>query len=278
MGYPVDVDPHPADWDGPRKKGAGYARNAEMVKLGADICLAFIQDESKGATHCSKLAEEAGIETVYFRRNSMGEIEKQRKFVRDELVFEDARIVWKNFSGTARQFNETGKRVFHIVLDEQQFHELSEIGWEPKIYIPKLAENPEPMYHLPVSLNYKFDEKGNPSGLNPNIYFITESTQSKTLLVEETTGLADQMTFERIDLTIRAYNWSFQGKYGVKAYLKTMYGILHEDPLDILYQDYQLEGGDGTSPILENIIDAEAAADSGWIQEAERLGITMGDK
>jgi hypothetical protein len=50
---------YPADWATGR--GAGFGRNAAMVALGADICLAFIRDGSPGASHTAHLADLAGI-------------------------------------------------------------------------------------------------------------------------------------------------------------------------------------------------------------------------
>lgn len=77
------VDPHPVtsvDWERLGRR-AGMERNARMVGVGADLCLAFINvcqkgrdcpvrpgvwHGSHGATGCADLAQRAGIPTVRF--------------------------------------------------------------------------------------------------------------------------------------------------------------------------------------------------------------------
>lgn len=69
-GYDIKQEKHPANWQ-KNNRGAGMIRNQEMVDLGADVCLAFILDNSSGATHCAERADEAGIDTRRYTASSV---------------------------------------------------------------------------------------------------------------------------------------------------------------------------------------------------------------
>ncbi len=54
------VEPHPADWGG-LGKSAGFIRNTVMAELGADLCIAFWDEQSTGTAHMMSRAREQGI-------------------------------------------------------------------------------------------------------------------------------------------------------------------------------------------------------------------------
>lgn len=65
-GYNVAVEVHPAQWTKHGRR-AGPLRNQEMVDAGADLVLAFIKDNSPGASHLVREARTAGIPVEEFR-------------------------------------------------------------------------------------------------------------------------------------------------------------------------------------------------------------------
>lgn len=89
----LEPEVHEASWERHGVR-AGFVRNAAMVKLGADVCLAFIGrcasprcrdssvHDSHGATHCADLAERAGITTVRFR---VADLDRVRDWLPERL-------------------------------------------------------------------------------------------------------------------------------------------------------------------------------------------------
>lgn len=66
-GYWIESETHFAEW-AKHGKAAGPRRNAAMVDLGADLCVAFYAKnaENKGTNDCATRAERAGIPVKKF--------------------------------------------------------------------------------------------------------------------------------------------------------------------------------------------------------------------
>ena len=136
------------------------------------------------------------------------------------VVLENVRIGFRNFSGEERRYNQDGKRNFVVFLDMNQAAELTHGGWPVK-YLPPREEGGERQAYLPVAVSF--------NNYPPRIGMVENDVV--TYLDEDTVHLLDRVQIEKTDLILSPYNWSVNGKSGVKAYLKTMYATLAYDPL-----------------------------------------------
>ena len=136
----------------------------------------------------------------------------------DNIVVENARLIFKNFAGEESKFNRAGNRNFCVILDGDSAEDLRRMGWNVKALRPREDED-EPTYYLQVTVAF-----GN---FPPKVIMISGKT--KTVLDEESIDTLDYAEIANVDLIIRPYHWEVNGKEGIKAYLKTMYVTIEQD-------------------------------------------------
>jgi hypothetical protein len=136
----------------------------------------------------------------------------------DNIVVENARLIFKNFAGEESKFNRAGNRNFCVILDGDSAEDLRQMGWNVKALRPREDED-EPIYYLQVTVAF-----GN---FPPKVVMISGKT--KTVLDEESIDTLDYAEIANVDLIIRPYHWEVNGKEGIKAYLKTMYVTIEQD-------------------------------------------------
>jgi hypothetical protein len=130
------------------------------------------------------------------------------------LQIDDARIIYRNFSGEGSKFNREGDRNFAVIIETaEQANALAENGWNVKIKPPR-EEGDAPFMFLPVKI--KFNERG------PAVY-LKSGTASPMKLDEETVGCLDSIDILGVDLDIRPYDWEVNGKNGRTAYLQSIH-------------------------------------------------------
>lgn len=167
------------------------------------------------------------------RRNERTDFDKT-----ENLVIENAEIIFRNFRGIDRGYNPKHEKSFSLLMRPERFDIDAMIadGWNLKKLKPREGHEEEAVnYHLPVTV--RFDN------FPPKIFLVTKVSSEdekpryrKTLLDEESAFMIDTAEIRNVNVEIsHGKTYDFNGMVGIKAFLKTMYIELVEDRFDDLY-------------------------------------------
>ena len=148
-------------------------------------------------------------------------MEANRAFPNGYLEINDARIIWKNFSGRGDRFNREGDRNFSLVIPTQEDCDALRNdtnkygdGWNVKIKPPR-GDGDVPFMHMPVKVKF--------NGRGPNVYLDRGPKREPLQLTEDTIACLDEMDILSVDLDIRPYDDKLpNGNTFRTAYLSAM--------------------------------------------------------
>ena len=140
------------------------------------------------------------------------------------FMVEDARLIFRNFSGKEGQYNREGDRNFSVILDHETAEVMLKDGWNVK-YLAAREEGEADTPYIQVAVNF--------NNRPPRVVMITSN--ARTNLDEKSVDILDWAQIQKCDLIARAYEWTVNGKSGVKAYLQSLFVTIEEDALERKY-------------------------------------------
>lgn len=144
------------------------------------------------------------------------------------IRLEGAKVIFKNFSGEASQYNQAGNRNFGVLLPEEMVDTLIRDGWPVKRFSPD--ENGFEQAYMKIKVKY--------GKVSPTAYLVTR--RGKMKLDETNIGQLDYLRVLNYDLIIRPYNYppiAGRPNGGIAAYLKSIYATVEEDYIEEKYAD-----------------------------------------
>lgn len=147
-------------------------------------------------------------------------------------MVDDARIIWRNFSGRPSQYNREGDRNFALIIPNQETaDEFLKRGWNVKIKPPR-EEGEAPFMFINVNVKYG-------GRRDPEAYLCVG--KKKVDLTESTINRLDDVEIDHVIMDLRPYDWSGTGEK-CSAYLQ---GILVFQNVSRLTARFAEEEGPG---------------------------------
>ena len=147
----------------------------------------------------------------------------EKGIVRNNITIEGARIIFRDFSGEKNRYNND--KTFTLALEEELADRLYDDGWPVRWLEPRNDDDGRTPI-LTVKLMF--------GKYPPQVVMITGG--KKKVLGENEVHILDWANFENVDVKITPYNYDFNGKKGVKAYLKSLWVTIAEDEFERKYQ------------------------------------------
>lgn len=135
------------------------------------------------------------------------------------IKIENARIIFRNFSGRPDKFNTAGDRTFCVLLDDSTAKSMADEGWNIK-WLPARNIDETDTPYLQVKVKY--------GDFPPKIYKLVPGG-TPVLLNELTVNDLDTDEIVNADIILSPYHYEFAGRQGISAYIKTGYFTIEDD-------------------------------------------------
>lgn len=176
----------------------------------------------------------------------------------ERVTIRDAYTLFRNFAGEEQQYNRKGDRNFCVVLGADLARQMVDAGWNVKTLRSRDEDEPDRPY-VEVAVGFSGNRP-------PTVVLVT--SRGRNTLTEDEVDVLDWIDWKKADLILNPYPWSFNGRSGVKAYLKSLFVTADEDELMQEYADIPEIGAgpvrrelEAPQEIPKNVISGEVVYD-----------------
>lgn len=155
----------------------------------------------------------------------------------------NVRLVFRNFRGIGGEYNDEGNRNFNIVIPDQETADIlmndcsaDGAGWAVRIKPPR-NEDDDPFMHLPVKINYRYYDNGEPDIRNPKVY--VEANGRVEEFFEDEIGRLDFINIAEANVIISPSDRIVRGQAYRTAYLDSIWVRQIVDKYAARYNEYK---------------------------------------